>query len=141
MIHSIRIRAWHVLAAFAASAVLVASFLAFGAAQSSGTPVNAGVPLAAPYSEPIPAYASYQGWGQVANGGGYYGAATLRSVPVVAWYWNGSGWVQRSRYVGQRVYIYPYAQGWSWTWSEGSGWLAMRTSQLTIGYRPTVIAT
>jgi hypothetical protein len=137
MIASIRIRAWHVLAMFAASAVLVASFLAFGAAQSSGNPVNAGVPLAAPYSEPIPAYASYQGWGQVA-GGSY---SSLRAVPVVAWYWNGRSWVQRSRYVGARVYIYPYAQGWSWTWSEGSGWLAMRTNQLTIGYRPSIIAT
>ena len=140
MIASIRLRAWHVLAAFAASTVLVASFLAFGAAQSSGNPVNAGVPLAAPYQDPIPAYASYQGWGTVSSGSSYYGA-TLRAVPVIAWHWNGSGWVQRSRYVGARVYIYPYASGWSWTWSEGSGWLAMRTNQLTIGYRPAIIAT
>ena len=139
MISSIRIRSWHVLAAFAASAVLVASFLAFGAAQTSGNPVNAGVPLAAPYSEPIPAYASYRGWGQVSSGG-YY-ANSLRAVPVIAWHWNGSGWVQRSRYVGARVYIYPYASGWSWTWSESAGWLAMRTNQLTIGYQPQIIAT
>jgi hypothetical protein len=141
MIASLRVRTWHVLAVFAASILLVAGALAFGTAQSSGTPVNAGVPLSAPYQEPVPAYSSYIGWGQVASGNtGYYGA-TLRAVPVIAWYWDGSAWQQRSRYVSQRVYIYPYTQGWSWTWTQGSGWMAMRTSQLTIGYRPIAIAT
>jgi hypothetical protein len=140
MLASLRVRALHVIAAFAVSTAIVVAFLAFGAAQTSGTPVNAGVPLAAPLQDPIPAYASYIGWGQVSGASsGYY--ATLRAVPVTAWYWNGSAWSQRSRYSGQRVYIYPYASGWSWTWSQDQGWLAMRTSQLTIGYRPIAIAT
>lgn len=134
---SIRIRAWHVAATFAASVVLVASFLAFGAAQTSGNPVNAGVPLAATYQEPTPAYASYVGWGSVS--GGYY--SSLRAVPVSAWHWTGRSWIETSRYVGARVYIYPYASGWSWTWSQSSGWLAMRTSNLTIGYRPSIAVT
>ena len=137
MIASIRVRAWHVAAAFVASTVLVAGILAFGAAQSTGNPVNAGVPLSAPYQEPIPAYPSYIGWGQV-SGSSY---SSLRAVPVTAWYWTGSRWDERSRYVGQRVYIYPYTAGWSWTWTQGSGWMAMRTNQLTIGYRPIAIAT
>lgn len=142
MIASLRVRAWHVIAAFVVSATVVVAVLAFGAAQTSGTPVNAGVPLSAPLQDPIPAYASYIGWGQVSSGNSYYyGGASLRAVPVTAWYWSGSAWSQRSRYVGQRVYIYPYASGWSWTWSQDQGWLAMRTSQLTIGYRPIAIAT
>lgn len=140
MLASIRVRAWHVIAAFVVSATIVVAVLAFGAAQTSGTPVNAGVPLSAPLQEPVPAYASYVGWGQVASGYGYgfYGGA---AQGVTAWYWNGSSWSQRSRYVGDRVYIYPYTSGWSWTWTQRTGWLAMRTSQLTIGYRPIAVAT
>ena len=141
MLSSIRVRSWHVITAFIVSAAIVVGVLAFGAAQTSGTPVNAGVPLSAPLQDPIPAYASYIGWGQVAyasDAGFYYGG---NGSGVVAWRWSGSSWQQSSRYYGQRVYIYPYASGWSWTWTQGSGWLAVRTSQLTIGYRPIAIAT
>lgn len=141
MISSIRIRAWHLFVAFAASMVLVAGFLAFGAAQTSGTPVNAGVPLSAPYQEPIPAYASYRGWGQVVAAAEYSGYRHMSGSSVTAWHWSGSAWQQSSRYYGERVYIYPYASGWSWTWTQSKGWLAMRTSSLIVGYRPIAIAT
>ena len=135
---SISLKARHVLVAFAASTLLVASFLAFGAAQTSGTPVNAGLALAATYQEPIPAYPSYVGWGQVDGGGAYAG---FRSQSVTAWYWDGYSWSQRARTAGTRVYIYPYAAGWSWTWTQSTGWMAMRTSSLTIGYRPIAAVT
>lgn len=138
MIASIRLRTWHVAAAFVASVAFVALLLAFGAAQTTGNPVNAGVPLSAPLNEPIPAYDGYKGWGQVSSGGAY---SSLRAVPVTAWHWNGRSWVQSSRYVGTRVYIWPYASGWAWTWTQNTGWLAMRTNALTIGYRPIAIAT
>lgn len=137
----IHVRARHVLVAFAASTVLVASFLAFGAAQTSGTPVNAGLALAATYQEPIPAHASYRGWGQVVAAAEFSGYRHSSGSSVTAWRWNGYSWQQSSRYYGERVYIYPYASGWSWTWTQSKGWLAMRTSSLIIGYRPIAAVT
>ena len=136
---SIRIRARHVVVTCAASIVVVAALLAFSTAQTSGNPVNAGVPLSAPANEPIPAYDGYKGWGQVTVSGG--GPSHLRLAPVAAWYWTGRSWTATSRTASARVYIYPYASGWSWTWTQSTGWLAMRTSALTIGYRPIAIAT
>ncbi len=136
---TIRIRTWHVAVVAILATALVAAALAVSSAEASKRPVNAGVPLAAPYNEPIPAYASYQGWGTVE--GGFYGNRLVAPAAKVAWHWNGRSWVQRSRTPGTRVYIWPYASGWSWTWTENTGWLAMHTSDLMIGYRPIAIAT
>lgn len=136
----LRMRTWHVAAVAILTTLLVAAALAVSSAEASKRPVNAGVPLAAPYNEPIPAYASYKGWGTVHSTyndqRGFAGP-----IPRVAWHWNGSAWSQRSRTPGTRVYIWPYASGWSWTWTESTGWLAMHTSDLTIGYRPIAVAT
>lgn len=141
MLTSIRIRAWQVAAVAIIATVAVAMVLAASSAEASKRPVNAGVPLAAPYQEPIPAYASYKGWGSV-DGYGYGGNARLAvAAPKVAWAWNGHRWLQSQRAAGMRVYIHPYAEGWSWTWTHGTGWLAMRTSDLTIGFRPIAVAT
>lgn len=117
---------------------LVAAALAVSSAEASRRPVNAGVPLAAPYHEPIPAYDSYKGWGTV-DRGMYANRLIVKSK--VAWHWNGGSWVQRSRTPSTRVYIWPYASGWSWTWTETTGWLAMQTSDLVIGYRSLAVAT
>jgi hypothetical protein len=136
-----RVRSWHVAVLAIITTVAVATVLAVAAAEASKRPVNAGVPLTAPLHEPMPAYASYRGWGQVAYAS--YGTARLMAPrPVTAWEWNAQrGWVQRSRSVGERVYIWPYAAGWSWTWTQSTGWYAMQTSALTIGYRPIAVAT
>lgn len=137
---TIRIRTWHVLAVFLVMGALVAGALAFAATNEAATPVNVGVPLAAPYQEPIPAHANYLGWGQVTSAAGNSWATNVRRH--TAWEWNTSrGWIERSRTSGTRVYIYPYGSGWSWTWTQSTGWLAMRTNLLTIGYRPIAIAT
>lgn len=135
----LRMRTWHLNAVAALTTVIVAAVLAVSNAEASRTAVNAGVPLAAPYQEPIPAYANYKGWGTVE--GGFYTARLMAPAPKVAWEWSGSQWLQRGRTPGTRVYIWPYASGWSWTWTESSGWYAMRTSDLLIGYRPIAIAT
>lgn len=140
----IRVRTWHVAAVAILATLIVAAALAVSSAEASKRPVNAGVPLAAPYNEPIAAYPSYKGWGTVE--GGFYGSARTAAgfvapAPKVAWYWNGSAWSQRGRSPGTRVYIWPYAAGWSWTWTESTGWYAMQTSDLMIGYRPIAIAT
>jgi hypothetical protein len=137
---TIRMRTWHIALVAILTTVIVAAALAMSSAKAADKPVNAGVPLAAPYNEPIPAYASYKGWGTVE--GGFYGSARLVApAPKVAWHWNGSAWSQRGRSPGTRVYIWPYAAGWSWTWTESTGWLAMQTSDLMIGYRPIAVAT
>lgn len=136
----LRVRTWHVAAVAILTTLLVAAAVAVSSAEASKRPLNAGVPLAAPYNEPIPAYASYKGWGTVE--GGFYGTARLVApAPKVAWHWTGTTWVQRGRTPGTRVYIWPYASGWSWTWTESTGWLAMHTSDLMIGYRPIAVAT
>ena len=137
----IRVRTGHVAVVAVVATVLVAAALAVSGAKASSKPANVGVPLAAPYNEPIPAYGNYKGWGYV--GGGYYGggARLVAPRPVTAYEWNGSRWLERTRQPGTRVYIWPYAQGWSWTWTQETGWYAMRTDALTIGYRPIAIAT
>ncbi len=134
-----RVRTWHIALVAILTTAVVAAALAVSSAEASKRPVNAGVPLAAPYNEPIPAYDGFQGWGQV--GSGTSTAYHLVAQTKVAWHWNGRSWVQRSRTTGTRVYIWPYAAGWSWTWTQNTGWLAMRTSDLTIGFRPIAIAT
>ncbi|MCW2921839.1 MAG: hypothetical protein JWL76_1713 [Thermoleophilia bacterium] len=142
----IRVRTWHIAMVAILATVLVAGALALSSAKAADKPVNAGVPLAAPYNEPIAAYASYKGWGTVEGGFYGYGARTaagfVAPAPKTAWEWNTSrGWLQRGRTPGTRVYIWPYAAGWSWTWTESTGWYAMQTSDLMIGYRPIAIAT
>ena len=138
----IRMRTWHIAAVAILTTVIVAAALAVSSAEASKRPVNAGVPLAAPYNEPIPAYDSYKGWGAVH---GTYGDFNGFAGPIhskVAWHWNGTAWSQRyGRTPGLRVYIWPYAAGWSWTWTESTGWLAMQTRDLVIGYRPIAVAT
>lgn len=48
-----------------------------------------------------------------------------------AWQWNGS-WKTTQRHNGTQVYLYPYATGWAWTWTRDSGWLAMRSSDVSL---------
>lgn len=137
---TIKIRTWHLVLVVLVATGIVAATLAIAASSAAERPVTAGVPLSAPAHEPIPAYPAYSGWGQVAGFG--YRAGLVAPRPVVAWQWyDRYGWIQRGRTPGTRVYVYPYASGWSWTWTESTGWYAMRTSDLTIGYRPIAIAT
>jgi hypothetical protein len=140
---TIRIRSWHVALVLLLVTGLVATALVAASAEASKRPVNAGVPLSAPLQEPIPAHDGYQGWGQVRSAFGNGDVGRLRApAPVAAWQWyDNYGWYQRGRSPGTQVYIWPYAAGWSWTWTERTGWYAMRTSDLTIGYRPIAIAT
>lgn len=140
MISTIRVRTWHVALVLALASALVAGALATTSHQAASKPVNAGVPLSAPAHEPIPAYDGYKGWGQVS--GGFYGNTFAPAQPKTAWEWNARyGWMQRGRTPGTRVYIWPYAAGWSWTWTESTGWYAMQTKDLQIGFRPIAIAT
>ncbi|MCB0879773.1 MAG: hypothetical protein KDC46_12445 [Thermoleophilia bacterium] len=51
-----------------------------------------------------------------------------------AWRWTGSTWKQTSIAGGTQVYALPYASGWHWVWIDRrTGWLAIRTSDLTTG--------
>lgn len=139
MLTLVRIRTWHLAVVALAVTGIVVATLTTAANSAAERPVTAGVPLSAPLQEPIPAYAAYQGWGQVSGGYGYrFGPLQV----VTAWQWDSRyGWRPAARTPGSRVYIHPYASGWSWTWTQATGWYAMRTSDLTIGYRPVAVAT
>lgn len=79
---------------------------------------------------------SYIGWGTIRDGSCDYSQSwrCFSTSYVDAWKWTGSSWQQHYRAVDQRVYVYPYAQGWSWTWTAGSGWLAVRSTNVAIPY-------
>src|SRR5688572_28775801 len=111
MLNSIRIRSWHIAMVAIITTVAVAIVLTASTAEASKRQVNAGVPLAAPYHEPIPAHANYKGWGSV-KGYGYnpstrYDSARFAAPAPsvhVAWHWNGTRWIQRERSGGTQVY-------------------------------------
>jgi hypothetical protein len=139
---TIRIRTWHVMAVMAVAVVAVGAVLASAACDAAARPVNVGVPLSVPMQEPIPAHASYQGWGSVRGDNGNIAFAPGSEPRREAWQWYpGYGWHKVSRAHHTRVYIYPYTGSWSWTWTQTTGWYAMRTQDLIIGYRPVAIAT
>lgn len=52
---------------------------------------------------------------------------------VTAWRWSGTAWSKVTMRGGTSVYAWPYASGWHWIWTRGTGWLAIRTSELTTG--------
>ena len=145
MISTIRIKRWHVAAIAVVTTIIVAMALAVAGAEAAKRPVNAGVPLAAPLQEPVPVYPGYKGWGYVSNGNYSQGLVGRFAAPrpVQAWEWNANtqNWMSRGRSQGTRVYIWPYATSWSWTWTQETGWYAMQSSELSIGYRPIAVAT
>jgi len=145
MLARARIGAWHLAAITTITTIAVGIALVAASAEASKRPVSAGVPLAAPLQEPISAYDGYEGWGQVAHG---FFASAAAQPPIMAFklveapYPQRSYWVQRSRFAGERVYIAPLGyEGWSWTWTSRTGWYAMETHRLTIGYQPIAVAT
>ncbi len=142
MISMIRIRAWHVVAALVLATAIVAGVIATAANDAASKPVTAGVPLSAPAQEPIQAYDSYKGWGQVDYDYGNGDLPLVGGRAQLAWQWYPNyGWYQRSRSGGTRVYIWPFAKGWVWTWTQDTGWYAMQTKSVIIGYRSIAIAT
>ncbi len=52
---------------------------------------------------------------------------------ITAYRWTGSSWSKTSFSGGIWVYAWPYADGWHWAWTQKTGWLAVRTSDLTTG--------
>lgn len=56
-----------------------------------------------------------------------------RASSVASWEWTGSSWTRRNLAAGTRVYAYPYSAPWHWVWHQRTGWLAVRTSDLTTG--------
>jgi hypothetical protein len=52
---------------------------------------------------------------------------------ITAWRWSGSSWSQSSLAGGTQVYAYPYSAPWHWVWTQRTGWLAVKSSDLTTG--------
>lgn len=82
----------------------------------------------------VSGHPSYKGWGRVdTTTPCAAGNICVMGFPsyAEAYRWERGRWNETWRAAGARVYIWPYAAGWSWTWTSQSGWLAMRTTQLS----------
>lgn len=86
------------------------------------------------FSQPIArdvVASNYQGWAYVRHHCQGAMACTADYQTRDAWRWNGSSWTSSGIGEGTRVYAWPYAAGWHWAWTQTTGWLAMRTSDIT----------
>lgn len=116
-------------ALFLAIAALIAALVA-----SASAPERAEA-----FVNPSTVFPSTKGWVYVKSEPvicpAIYPAPAYCSQPsrVGAWHWSGSAWSQRSLAGGTSVYVWPYATGWHWAWTQRTGWLAVRTSDLTTG--------
>ena len=83
---------------------------------------------------------AYKGWGKVNPNYCAPGriCAMIYFASAKAYWWSGRAWVATNRPTGETVYVWPYGSGWSWTWTAETGWLAMRSSDLT--YTATGVA-
>ncbi len=158
---TIRVRAWHVIILTVVATLIVASTLAIAASDAAKTPVNAGVPRASAFQQPIPAYQSYEGPATVDHTVAAFtpqvvtaeliasDQAGVRFAPerpafmpqVFAWqYWSWYGWWYSSLRSGTQVWVIPADENYHYVWHRNT-WYAIETKNLAIGYEALAIAT
>lgn len=100
---------------------MAATTLLPSSAQALGLPAGTGIAQ------------DYHGWAYARHHcpGTTLVACTADYQVREAWHWNGHGWRRSGIGEGTRVYAWPYATGWHWAWTARTGWLAMRSSDIT----------